>query len=197
MNFFQQDMARAQISPCKMCSLNWDKDLVQRNVKNIDRRISCGRSKIPILVSLVNLVFHMNTKLSFVMHWGCIKELWPTEKMITLLIFPSPNYYSIENLISFCFSDSCIAKHNDGDKKKSKRTWKSTFIINIFTCINWSSYIHYIYIRRLEENLISSNRTITAHSLTSEPHILEPCFTIVVLMIISMYIVLFSYIFTE
>lgn len=114
--------------------------------------------------------------------------------MITLLIFPSSNYYSIENLISFCFSESCIAKHNDGDRKNLRGHGN----LHLFsTCINWSSYIHHIYIRRLQENLISSNRTITAHSLTSEPHILEPCFTIVVLMIISMYIVLFSYIFTE
>lgn len=154
--------------------------------------------KFPILVSL-NLVFHTKTELLFFLcNEVALKNFdTPKKERYNIIIFSLLKLLLDQKFISFCFSDSCIAKHNDGDKKKSKRTWKSTFIINIFTCINWSSYIHYIYIRRLEENLISSNRTITAHSLTSEPHILEPCFTIVVLMIISMYIVLLSYIFTE
>lgn len=63
--------------------------------------------------------------------------------MIILLIFFLLNYYLIENLILFCFFESCIVKYNDGDKK-NLRGYGNLYLFLI--CINWLLYIYYIYI---------------------------------------------------
>lgn len=64
--------------------------------------------------------------------------------MIILLIFFLLNYYLIENLILFCFFESCIVKYNKNKIKKNLRGYGNLYLFLI--CINWLLYIYYIYI---------------------------------------------------
>lgn len=161
--------------------------------ENIDRGIFCGRFKNFYFCFFKFCFLYKNEVFVFFMYWR-ILIYWKDENIINFFLL---NYYLIENLILFCFFESCIVKYNDGDKKKFKRIWKFIFIINIFICINWLLYIYYIYIWRFEENLIFFNRIIIVYFFILEFYILELCFIIVVLMIISMYIVFLFYIFIE
>lgn len=74
--------------------------------------------KFPILVSL-NLVFHTKTELLFFLcNEVTLKNFdTPKKERYNIIIFSLLKLLLDQKFISFCFSDSCIAKHNDGDKK--------------------------------------------------------------------------------